>query len=547
MNRRILKRVSVCVIVSLSFLAAVEPTAAECPSEVSSSDVKLIVVISVDQMRYDYLTRFEKFYNSGFRTLLEQGAVFTNAFYRHANTETGPGHAVILTGQHPSHTGIVANDWFHRPADKVINAVENPNDAKGQPLGPHNLEVDTLGDALKAACGEAKVFSLAIKDRAAILMGGNNPNGAYWFDNKTGTFVTSQYSGYGSLPGWLNKLNASRFVDRIAGKQWNRLLFNQELYEKHARNDEFSSEAKPNVFPHIMTDYKDLEYSPFGDLIVAELAKETVYNEQLGDDNVPDLLAIGFSSPDRIGHFYGPWSQEAMDEFLRLDLTLGSLLDWLESQIGSGNLLVVFTADHGATPIPEYVWHQGEEVWRIRQPHFERRLRQALDPGTAEMIKYIEGPGIYLDQKKLKTEQERRDAEERLRVAALTLFGVEAVYTRAELNGSSTSSDNLLELYRNSYYAGRSPDVIVRFKPHYLLSKYPTGTGHGTPYEYDRHVPVIFIGPTVMKGSYPDKAGPEDIVPTLACILGLNFPKEPDSRLLAEILKKPTDFPKCQP
>lgn len=585
------------------------------PKTVGKPKLKLILVISVDQMRdggqdynqdknwwgsLGYLERFSDLLRGGFKTLSDENKsrIYTNTFYRHSCTGTGPGHATIMTGMHPTKHGIVANEWYDRKLNGLVKAVEDPNvkpvgSIPGESASPHRLQENTLGDYLKAVSGDSKVVSIAIKDRAAILMGAKvKENGhSYWFDAVSGSFITSTYYR-ADLPQWLKTFNDKKLAKSYSQKYWKRSRIkvdkdgnkspDKELYEKYAREDDFNREygtpkttppsSVHRTFPHFLkfkiprspfeNTYDAVIKSPFGDILTAEMVKAAVAGEKLGqkrseDNDITDILTVGFSALDLVGHLYGPRSQECMDVFLSLDDRLGDLLNWLTDKkggkINKDELLVVLTADHGVIEIPEYnLLKNGTDAHRIHieegSINFVKRVRDDLKKNeygdflqpTKRGKNFFEAYGLYLDLDKIHkqgrkiSDADRTAAEETLSEIVLKQKYVEAVYTRTELLGNRRDKDGFVAYYRNSYVDGRSPDVLVRFKENYYVGDYPTGTGHGTPYEYDRGVPMIFHGPStlVTPGKIKAEMGPDDIAPILAKMLGINaFPDKNDKGL----------------
>jgi len=523
-------------------------------AEAALSRPKLIVVISVDQMRFDYLTRFAPLFKGGFRRLWDQGAVFTNAKYRHANTETGPGHAVILSGRHGSHSGIVANTWYDSFLKKMINVVDDPVQSPvggpGRSASPVNFIGFTLGDALKYKSPSSRVVGVSLKDRSAILMAGRRADAAYWYENAGGNFITSTYY-MKTAPGWLTSWNSEHFPDKYSGKSWTRLFDDEKLYEKYAGRDAIEGEwdRKDIVFPHAIRGkppesgfYDDFRRTPFADEMTLGVVLEAIKASDLGGDESTDILAAGFSATDIIGHTYGADSQEIMDQMLRLDLTLQKLFQELERRVGSAETLVVLSADHGSLPLVEVLQAKGIPAKREKPEVLVKAVTNALVthfPGVEGLVASWEGANIYLNTEVIQRSKLRREDVNAVIVGALVGTGLlESVYTQDQLlRNDSNRDDAYLQLFRNSFFQPRSPDVMVLPKKYIYLDDRPGGTGHGTPYEYDRHVPIIFMGPGIKPGKYEEPCGPEDIAPTLAKILGLDYPRESDSRLLQEMMK----------
>jgi predicted AlkP superfamily pyrophosphatase or phosphodiesterase len=512
---------------------------------------RLILVLSIDQMRADYLARFGPLYKGGIRRLLDHGAVFTNAKYRHASTETGPGHSVLLTGRHPSHSGIVANDWWDSYLKRTVNVVDDPVQ---QPIGgggrsasPANALSFTVGDVLKRRDPGSRVVGVSLKDRSAILMGGRRADAAYWYETEGGNFITSTYYTR-EAPAWLVQFNQRHLADQYAGKRWTRLLPDEKVYEKYAGPDAIEGEwdRKDTVFPHAIRSsppdrvyYDDFRRTPFADEVTLSAALEAMQAHQLGQDGTTDILAIGFSATDVVGHTYGPDSQELMDQILRLDLVLEKLFQAIDSRVGLANTLVVLSADHGALPLVENLQRKGIAARRASPDILEKSVREAFAkryPGVDDLIEYF-ATDIYLNISAMRQHHLDRSAVEQTAIHALMATGlVDKVYTQSDLMAATSSTDLQLRLFQNAFFQPRSPHLTVVLKPYIYLNSQVGGTGHGTVQDYDRHVPIVFMGPNIKAGTYADESGPEDIAPTLAHLLGLTFPKEYDSRLLLEML-----------
>ena len=512
---------------------------------------KLILVLSVDQMRFDYLTRFGELYQGGFRKLLDGGAVFTNAKYRHANTETGPGHSVILSGRHPSNSGIVANAWYDQLLKKTVNVVDDPVQSpvggKGRGASPANFIGFTVGDVLKQRSPQSKVVGVSLKDRSAILMAGRRGDAAYWYENAGGNFITSTYY-MTEAPAWLERWNAQHYVDRYAGRKWERLIGDEKLYEKYAGKDAIEGEwdRKDILFPHALRGkppetlfYDDFRRTPFADEMTLKVALEAMKGHALGADEVTDVLAVGFSASDVIGHTYGANSQETMDQFLRLDLTLRELFQEIDTRVGLARTLVVLTADHGSMPLVEVLQAQGLGARRVNPKNLEAAINQALAarfPGAQDLIALYDLPSVYLNEEAVRRRTLKREEVEAVIIKALQSTGVvDAVYTQADFLKERGGNDPYFNLLRNSFFHSRSPHVIAYAKKYIYIDARPGGTGHGTPHDHDRHIPVIFMGAGIKPGRYAEPCGPEDIAPTLAKLLGFDYPLEEDSRLLLEM------------
>ena len=336
---------------------------------------KLVLLIAVDQFRYDYLERFgDLFGPNGFRRLMRDGASWTQSNYDHMPTYTAPGHGTMMTGAYPAESGIIGNEWLDRASGKRITSVSDetvkllgglPTDPASS---PSRLMASTVGDELRLATNDrAKVIGISVKDRSAILPAGRHANAAYWFSWTSGTMVSSTYY-FNQLPAWVTAFNNAKPADKYFGTKWERLLPESE-YTKRVGADNPSWENVPstwndtNSFPHTITGgatspnrsfYTALDYSPFTNDILLSFAQQAIVNEQLGQDDDTDVLTVSFSANDYVGHRFGPYSQEVMDVTLRTDRTIATLLDFVDARVGLANTLIALTADHGVAPIPEH-------------------------------------------------------------------------------------------------------------------------------------------------------------------------------------------------
>ena len=434
---------------------------------------------------------------------------------------------------------------------RVINVIDDPVQGTvggtGRAASPANLLTFTVGDVLKARSPRSRVVGVGLKDRSAILMGGRRADAAYWFENQGGNFVSSTYY-MDAAPAWLTDWNRKRSVDRFATRVWNRLIDDETLYEKYAGRDAVEGERdrKDITFPHPFVAmppkteyYVELRRSPFADEAVLDFALEAMKRHELGKDADTDILAIGFAGTDGIGHGWGPDSQELMDQMLRLDVVLGRLFVQLESTVGLANTLVVLSADHGSRTLVEISQQKGIPARRVAPKILEGALRAAFEkryPGVKDLISLF-AIDVYLNRDAVRRHQLDWKDVEKTGVDALLASGlVERVYTHNDLDSNAESSDPFLEIFRNAFYAPRSPHLNVLLKREIYMNAAIGGTSHGSAYEFDRHVPVVFMGRAIMPGRYAAASGPEDIAPTIAHLLGLEFPREKDSRLLHEML-----------
>jgi predicted AlkP superfamily pyrophosphatase or phosphodiesterase len=541
-SRRAGALASLGLALGLAVFAADAVTTGTAPGPNASLRPRLVVFVSVDQMRADYLERFRPLFTSGLRALVERGAVFTNARYRHASTETGPGHSVLLSGRSPRSSGIVSNSWYDRTLRERVNVVGDVTvrvlGGAGRTASPAYFNGFTVGDMLKTRSPASKVVGVSLKDRAAILMAGQRADGAYWYEPAAGRFVTSSWY-MAEAPRWLESWNSRRLPDAYAGRVWERLLPDPAAYVRYAGEDDVKGEAdgKDTVFPHRFPSappslefYDDLRRSPFADEMLFDLATAAMKAHDLGTDEATDILAVSFSACDVIGHTYGPDSQEQMDNFLRLDRTLGRLLDEAERRAGKDRVLVVLTADHGVMPLVEVLRAKGIDARRATSEELSGPVERALAarfPGASGLLADPDPTDYVLDRAAIARQGLKvEDVEGTIREALLSTGLVDAVYTPAQLMGPKPAGDPFFDLHQRAFFAPRSADLVVRIKKYVYLGGYVGGTGHGTPYDYDRHVPIVFMGPGIVPGWRDVETGPEDIAWTLGRLLGLPYPQQ---------------------
>ena len=516
--------------------------------------VRLVVGIVIDQFRQDYLTRFaDQFGEGGFKRLLNEGAVYTNANYIHTPTYTACGHATFMSGSTPSLNGIVGNEWWDREAGRRVTSVSDPKlkllggreGATG--MSPAKMLGSTIGDELKLASnGQAKVVGISLKDRAAILPAGKRPNGAYWYDGATGNLVSSTYY-FNDLPDWVKTFNREMRPDRWFGKRWEKLL-PESAYARSTADDapheKFSAGIK---FPYTITGgeekpgskfYTQFEYTPFANDYLVDFAKAALEHEQMGADDVTDLLTISFSSNDLVGHYYGPYSHEVQDITLRTDRTLAALFGYLDQKIGLDNVTVVLTADHGVAPVPDHArtfGYGGKIEAKIITDAVESALAQKF--GEAKWVVQTVNGNVYLEEAAI--EKHKLNAEEVERFAAqevMKLTGVAECFTRSQILSGRLPQTRIARSVANGFHSERNGNLVIVTEPFYFIGEGVTTT-HGSPYSYDTHVPVIFFGARVAAGAHYDAASPADIAPTLAALLKIETPSNSVGKILAGAIK----------
>jgi len=508
-------------------------------ARVPAATPKLIVTIVVDQMRYDYLERFyDQFSRRGFRLLMDHGAFMTAAEYDYIPTVTAPGHASYLSGAPPSVHGIIGNDWFDRQKRKAMSAVYDPasvgvgTTSTNVHVSPRNFIGSNFADEMRLRYG-SKVVGISMKDRGAVFPAGRKPAGAFWFEARSGHFVTSSYY-MSELPGWLQAFNARAPAERYRSAQWTRLLSPQAYGHPDAGGGEGHLLGETNsIFPHTLhfktTNYYDaILPTPYADTVLAELARAAIEGEHLGQTDICDLLCISFSALDGCGHTFGPDSQEVQDLLLRLDRTLESLFAYLDRKIGLNHMQIVLTADHGVAPLPAFLRQQGVAFETPSSGALRTNLNQHIDArfgaGHAFVLSSFYYGNLYYDFAKLKELHiDPDELSEVIREWAYSTGKFQAAYTRRQLLQGDVQ-DRIGRAVLNGYNAERSGDIVLVPKPYVLPGLGSTGTTHGSPYHYDTHVPVLFYGAAFKPGRYADPFNITDIVPTLCAVLKLNPP-----------------------
>ena len=515
---------------------------------------KLVVGIVVDQMRWDYLYRYYDRYvaNGGFKRMLSQGYTCENTMIPYAPSVTACGHSTIYTGAVPAISGITGNFWWDRDQmrsvycteDKSVNTV-----GSGSTLGkmsPKNMLVTSICDELRLATNfKSKVIGVAIKDRGGILPAGHSANAAYWYDNTVGNWITSTYY-MNELPKWVTDFNNQKLVDKYYEQGWN-LLYPAATYTQ-STSDEKSYEGKTlgtNKFPYdslkkyIGKDYSKISTTPMGNSLTAEFAKAAVVAEQLGTDNITDFLTVSFSSPDYIGHTYGPNSIEEEDNFLRLDKEIGSLLDFLDTKVGKGQYTVFLSADHGVAHTPEFMQENKLPGGRI----FMNTIVSTINKALAEKYKintiivaddnyqlHLNHPS--LDSAKVNEEEVIDWIVKRLS----TETGVARVFAVRDLNKVPLSS-TIREMLNNGYYPKRNGEIQIILQPNYIEAFAGTGTTHGLWNPYDTHIPLVWYGWGIKPGKTNRETYMTDIAPTIAALLRIQMPNGCVGHVITEVIK----------
>ncbi|MFZ1823961.1 MAG: alkaline phosphatase PafA [Chitinophagales bacterium] len=511
---------------------------------------KLVVGIVVDQMSYDFLYRYwENYSDGGFKRLVKDGFSCENHHYNYIPTYTAPGHASIYTGSVPAVHGIISNDWYDKQSGAFMYC-SGDSSVKGVgstlPAGkmsPVNMLTTSICDELKIASNnKSKVIGISLKDRGAILPAGHTANAAYWFDGNTNAWISSTYYMQ-ALPDWVQTFNGKHLANDYISKDWNLLL--PEINYTNSTVDNVEWERRDegettSVFPHKLSNAKSMEAikgTPFGNSLTTDFALETIAQEKLGFGNsTTDMLCVSYSSTDYVGHYYGPYAMETEDTYIRLDKDLARLFEFLDSKIGAGNYLVFLTADHGVAPAAGHMQSLKVPSGLISSSALQTQIDSVMKINfpTINLIANFSNDQIFLNHKKL--------AENNITVAMIydvlfnyliTVDGVSNV-----INLSNIANAKLPDIYKtmvvNGVNAKRSGDIQILYESNWMES-YKYGSTHGSMYNYDTQVPLLWYGWKIPNGKTWRKTEVTDIAPTLAAMLRIKAPSGCIGRVIDEM------------
>ncbi len=502
---------------------------------------KLVLVLVIDQFRYDYLVRFRPYFVAGGFNLLLGGANFVDCRYDYATTATCPGHATLFTGAYPNIHGIIANDWYDKRRYRRVYCVEDPDTqlvggSIGPGYSPRKLMGDTLGDELRLASDfQSKVIAISLKDRAAAIPGGHTANAAYWYDAPTGHFVTSTYY-MPALPHWVTAFDAAPPAKAYCGKAW------EALPETPGVGGKILKQFSPNG-SEACPDSKFigwLQATPYMNQIELNFALEAVKNERLGQGPSTDLLAISLSVNDYIGHGYGPYSPEIADTTLRTDRYLADFLKSLDQLVGLDNVWIALSADHGVAPTPKFSVEHHLSGPKAPPLAVDAAVEQALSKAFGQDRWVQDVDEFYISLNSLTLEKHHADvakAEQIAAEAASSVPGIRAAFTRTQLIGGPLPYSPLALKASNSFNEKRSGDVFLVPDP-YAATLPPGSTSeHGAPWNYDSQVPLVLWGKAFRPGTYAVPCQPIDLAPTLAAALGLTQPSGAQGQPLSQALR----------
>jgi predicted AlkP superfamily pyrophosphatase or phosphodiesterase len=526
----------------------------KAPSE--HSRPKLIVGITVDQMRYDYIERYwNDFGSDGFKRLVQQGFFARNLHYNYAPTVTGPGHAAIFTGTTPAFNGIVANDWYLRRSDRMTYCAADTSvrgigtEGAAGKMSPVFLQSTTIGDELRLFSNQrSKVIGIALKDRGAILPAGRTANAAYWFSGgDEGNWVSSSWY-MEALPEWVTRFNQKRLADTWLNGSWSLFrdstAYDESLQDNNAYEMPFKGLIRP-VFPYDLAalrktsgNYELLKATPFGNSFTTAFAMEAILEEKLGTDEHSDMLCLSYSATDYIGHQFGMHARETQDCYLRLDQEIATLIDFLDKNLGRDNYLLFLSADHGGAPTPSYTstLKMSAGYWKSEKLETAVQDYLSLRFGEGRWVLSEVNQNIYLNRTLIE--------EKKLDLKKIQMDVASFVLTFPEVTMAFNASD--LERYAErvpiaqrvqlGFNAQGSGDVIYLIRPDY--TEYGMqGTTHGAPYAYDTHVPALFFGANVEKGETHQPQTICDIAATVCALCRISYPSAAIGEPINKIVK----------
>ncbi|HEX6848174.1 MAG TPA: alkaline phosphatase PafA [Chitinophagaceae bacterium] len=513
---------------------------------------KLVVGITIDQMRWDYLYRYYDRYagDGGFKRILNQGFSCENTLIPYAPTVTAPGHTSIYTGSVPAIHGIAGNFWWdvaeqrnvYCTEDKTVKTVGSATTMGLQ--SPRNLLVTTICDELRLSTNfQSKIIGIAIKDRGGILPAGHSANAAYWYDSQAGNWITSTYY-MTELPKWVNDLNAKKLVDKYYEQGWNTLYPVNTYTQSTADVKPYETKSIGTGFPYDLKKFVGKNYgtivsTPHGNSFTIDMAKAAIEGESLGADGITDILAVSFSSPDYIGHGFGPNSIEQEDDFYRLDKELGDFLNYLDSKIGKGQYTVFLSADHGVAHVPAFMKENKLPGGNFNEGAVVEQLNQVLKDkfGSGNFVLDISNYQVVLNNNVINDKKLRREEIVDSVIGFLSRqTAVAKVFDLHRFNESALPA-KMKEMAMNGYYPARAGDIQIILKSNYIESFLTGGTTHGMWYPYDAHIPLLWYGWGIKAGKTNRETYMTDIAPTLAALLHIQMPGGSVGKVIHEVMK----------
>ena len=500
---------------------------------------KLVVGIVVDQMRWDFLYRYYDRYanDGGFKRMLNQGFSCENTWIPYTPTVTAPGHSSIYTGTVPAIHGITGNIWWDNQLNRSVYCTEDNtvntvgSKTKAGQMSPRNMLVTTICDEMRLATNfRSKTIGIAQKDRGGILCAGHNANASYWYDNATGDWITSTYY-MNELPKWVKDLNAKKLVDKYYQSGWNTLYPINTYLQSTADEKTYEGKTLGKSFPYDLKkfagkNYYPINVTPYGNTLTIEMVKAAISNEQLGADEFTDFLTISFSSPDYIGHTFGPNSIETEDCFLRLDKELGAFMDFLDANIGKGNFTVFLSADHGVANVPGFLKEHNVPAGSVDMGGMIKAMNEKLKEkyGTDKLVTGSYNHQLVLNHALIDSLKLNKDEIKRWSVDYLSAQPVVARAFPIDELSETILNEKIKKMVANGYYPQRCGDIQIILHSQWMESFGTTGTTHGSWNPYDSHIPLLWYGWGIKQGKLNREVYMTDIAPTLAALLHIQMP-----------------------
>ena len=554
-NCKVVNTSSVAIIILLSAFFKLSGQGAYIPPE----KPRLVIGIIVEQLKYDQLEKFrDKLGENGIKKIINEGTYFKNASFDYMLTQSAPGHATISTGTEPSFHGITSDNWYLPLRNELIYCTK---DIEVNPVGgsfesglnsPVNLQASTFSDELKMATSQrAKVFGIGLKENSAILSTGHAADGVFWFDNATGTWMTSTYYE-AALPGWVKDFNAMNYPETYLNGDWSLFRPVQEYSDCLPDSNKYEAGFNSiNHFPYDLkklrskfalssrNDFSLLRETPFGNSLTTSFAIRLIENEKLGKDDVTDYISVCYSATDNIGHRFGPSSVEMEDAILRLDDEIKNLLTFLNDSIGKRNILIYFTAAHGISEIPAVLEGNRIPAGYFKQNQALQLMRSYLNAvyGEGDWVKGYSERQVYLNRTLIEDARiPLEDVQKKVARFLVQFSGVAAAYPYSAFEANDFGNGNLKRII-NNFNSQRSGDVIVTLNPGWVEKDGDYVTNHNSPYEYDSHVPLIWYGWTVNRSTITRKVNMTDIAATLSSLCKIPYPNACTGEPLVELFR----------
>jgi len=551
----VIKKISAVLLFSVSVLVKCYGQGAYLPPD----KPRLVIGIVVEQLKYDQLEKFrDRLGDNGIKRLINEGTYFKNASFEYMLTQSAPGHATISTGAEPSFHGITSDNWYVPLKNELIYCTK---DIEVNPVGgsyesglhsPVNLQASTFSDELiMASNSKSKVFAIGLKESSAILSAGHAANGAYWFDNTTGTMMTSTYY-IDSLPVWVNDFNAMKFSESYINSTWSPLRSLEQYSDCLADSNQFEAGFNGvNYFPYDLkkirskssgafkNDYSILRETPFGNKFTTNFAIRLIEKERLGKDDITDYISICYSATDNIGHRFGPSSVEMGDAILRLDDDIKNLLAYVNDSIGKRNVLIYFTSAHGISEIPAVLQQNRIPAGYFKQNQALQLLRSYLNAvyGEGDWVKGYSERQVFLNRTLIEDARlSLEDVQKKVARFLVQFTGVSAAYPYSAFEANDFGNGNLRRII-NSFSPQRSGDVIVTLNPGWVEKDGDYVTNHNSPYEYDSHVPLVWYGWTVNRASITRHVNMTDIAATLSSLCKIPYPNACTGEPMVELFR----------